>query len=67
MSAGRVWVAYGILCSCLLPCVFIGKECLVMCGVSDDRCLGVSFVAWLFGGRMHMGKNPTLLVVLLVP
>ena len=33
-----------------------------MCGVSDDRCIGCSFVRWLFGGFM-VG----LLVVLCLP
>ena len=31
-------------------CVFVGKECLLLCGVSDDRCIGLSFVRWLFCG-----------------
>ena len=35
-----------------MPCVFIGKECLLMCGVSDDRCTGYSAVRWLFGSSM---------------
>ena len=33
-----------------------------MCGVSDDRCSGFSFVPWLFAGSM-VG----LLVILFVP
>ena len=43
-------------------CAFVGKECLLLCGVSDDRYIGFSFVRWLFGGCM-VG----LLVVLFVP
>ena len=27
-------------------------ECLLLCDVSDDRCIGFSFVRWLFGGCM---------------
>ena len=41
---------------------FTGKECLLLCGVSDDRYIGFSFVRWLFGGCM-VG----LLVILFVP
>ena len=33
-----------------------------MCGASDDRCTGFSFVRWLFGGSI-VG----LLVVLFLP
>ena len=46
----------------LVRCVFVGNECLRMCGVSGDRCLGFSVVRWLFGGSM-VG----LLAVLFVP
>ena len=35
-----------------------------MCGVSDDRCVGFSFVIWLFGGSM-VGLLVVLLVLLL--
>ena len=30
------------------PCVFVGKKCLLMCCVSDDRSIGFSFVYCLF-------------------
>ena len=43
-------VAYGLLCLCVVRCVFVGKECLLVCGVSDDRCIDSTFVRWLFGG-----------------
>ena len=56
----RCRVAYGLLY--VVRCVFVGKECLLLCGVSDDRCIGFSFVCWLFGGCM-VG----LLVVLFLP
>ena len=55
-------VAYGLLCLCIARFLFVGKECLLLCGVSDDRCTGFSCLRWLFGGCM-VG----LLVVLLVP
>ena len=38
------------------------QECLLLCGVSEDRCIDFSFVLWLFGGCV-VG----LLVVLVVP
>ena len=60
LGLGGVWVAYGLLC--VVRCVFVVEECLLMSGVSDDRCIGFSFVRWLFGGCM-VG----LLVVLFVP
>ena len=30
--------------------VFIGKECLLTCGVTRDRCTGCGLIRWLFGG-----------------
>ena len=30
------------------PCVFVGKKCLLMCCVSDDRSIGFSFVYCMF-------------------
>ena len=56
MSVGSLRVA--------MRFVLVGKESLLLCGVSDDRCtgLGFSFVLWLFGGCM-VGW----LVVLFVP
>ena len=50
LGLGGVWVAYGLLC--VVRCVFVVEECLLMSGVSDDRCIGFSFVRWLFGGCM---------------
>ena len=41
-----------VLVLCVVCCVFAGKECLLLCGVSDDRCTGFSLVRWLFGGCM---------------
>ena len=32
--------------------MFTWKECLLMCGVSACRCIGLSFVRWLFGSSM---------------
>ena len=32
--------------------VFVGRECLLLCGVSDDRCIGFNFAGWLSGGCM---------------
>ena len=54
-----------MLCMCLVPCVFIGKECLqlLMCVVSDDRHTGVSAVRWLFGCSV-VGLSVALLVPL---
>ena len=46
MSVGRPRVTV------LVRCVFVGTECLLMCGVSGDRCTGFTFVRWLFGGCM---------------
>ena len=43
---------HAVLVRCALCVVFVGKECLLMCGVSDGRCLAFSFVRWLFGGSM---------------
>ena len=34
-----------------------------MCGVSDDRCLGFSFVRWLFGGSMVGFSGSAIMVV----
>ena len=62
LGIGRVLVAYGLLCLCA---VFVGKEGLLLCGVSDDMYTAPSFVRWLFGGCM-VGLLTTL-VVLFVP
>ena len=45
--------------------VFVGKESLLLCGVSDDRCIGFTFVRWLFGGCM-VGLLVILFVTLLL-
>ena len=55
MSVGRLRVTL------FVRCAFVGKECLLLCGVSDDRFIAYNFVCWLFGGCM-VG-----LVVLFVP
>ena len=63
MDRPRLTVLVHVRCAlCVVCCVFVGKECLLLCGVSDDRRIGFSFVRWLFGGCM-VG----LLVVLFVP
>ena len=33
----------------ILRCVFIGEECLLLCGLSADRCTGSSVLRGLFG------------------
>ena len=48
-----------------MRCVFVVEECLLMCGVLDDRCIGFSFVRWLFGGCMF-GLSVVLFVPLLL-
>ena len=54
MSVGRLQVA--VLVGCILcqmsDVVFVGRECLLLCGVSDDRCIGFNFAGWLSGGCM---------------
>ena len=52
----------GMLCLCVVRCVFAGTGCLLRCGASDDRCIGFSFVRWQFGGSIV-----DLLVVFDVP
>ena len=46
LGLGRVLVTYGLLCLCVVLCVFVGKECLQLCGVSHDRCTASSFAQW---------------------
>ena len=53
VCTSRSWQRWHCACAlCVVCCVFVGKEFLLKCGASDDRCLGFSFVRWLFGGSM---------------
>ena len=35
--------------------MFTWKECLLMCGVSACRCIGLSFVRWYQHGQFVIG------------
>ena len=52
----------GYCAFCGVLCVFVGKECLLICDVLDDRCIGFGLVCWLFGGSVV-----EVLVTLFVP
>ena len=54
----------------LVRCV-LGKKRLLLCGMSDDRGIGFSFVRWLFGvcvvGLLVVLSVPLLLSFLAMP
>ena len=58
-------VAYELPCVHVVRCVFVGKDCLLLCSVSYDMCIASSFVRWLFGGCM-VGLSAVLFVPLLL-